>query len=63
MNLLTKYRLKKGPHANILVGPEGDYFVGLEGVSVTLLAYCSLYAKQKLVEERATTLRIPNGHK
>jgi hypothetical protein len=63
VHLLTVQRLKKGPRANILVGLEGDYFIGLAGVSSNLLAYHSPYAKQKLVDERATTLCIPNGYK
>jgi hypothetical protein len=61
--LLTVHRLKKGPRANVLVGLEGDYFIGLEGVSVNLLAYYSPYAKQKLVDERAKAFVVPNGYK
>ena len=61
--MLTTNRLKKGPKANVLIGPDGDRFIGLEGASVSLLAHFSSYAKQKLIVERAATLCIPNGSK
>lgn len=60
---LTAIRLKKGPKANILIGPNGDRFIGLEGASVNLLAHFSPYAQKKLIEERGTVLHIPNGCK
>jgi hypothetical protein len=55
--------LKKGPTATILIGSDGDRYVGLEGGSVSLLAHFSPLAKKKLVDERGTHLVIPNGSK
>ncbi|RMZ66461.1 hypothetical protein GMOD_00001797 [Pyrenophora seminiperda CCB06] len=55
--------LKKGRKASIMVGPDGNRFIALEGVSVNLLAYFSVTAHKKLVEERATVMMIPNGSK
>lgn len=63
MQRLTLDRLKKGPRANIIIGPDGDCFIGIEGVAVNLLAHFSPYAKQVLIDERATTLCIPDGAK
>ncbi|KAL6709351.1 hypothetical protein ACN47E_001758 [Coniothyrium glycines] len=55
--------LKKGPRTNILIGPDGDRFIGLEGTSSNLLAHFSHFAKKKLLEEGTTVLCIPNGSK
>jgi hypothetical protein len=55
--------LKKGPKTALLVGPDGDHFIAIEGASINLLAQFSPYAKKKLVEERNTTFCIPNGSK
>lgn len=60
---LISNRLKKGPRANILIGPDGGYHIGLEGVAVALLAHFSPYAKHVLVEECGTTLCVPDGSK
>jgi hypothetical protein len=62
-NYLTPNRLKKGPKANIVIGRDGDRFIGLEGASVNLLAHHSPYAKKKLLDEGATVLCIPDGPK
>ncbi|KAF1843123.1 uncharacterized protein K460DRAFT_418246 [Cucurbitaria berberidis CBS 394.84] len=56
-------QLKKGPKANIVVGPDGDRYIALENASTNLLAYFSPYAQKKLIEERGTILYIPNGSK
>ncbi|KAH5089878.1 hypothetical protein HBH71_155850 [Parastagonospora nodorum] len=55
--------LKKGPKASIIVGPDDDHFIGLEGVSISLISHFSPYAKKKLIEERTGKLCIPNGSK
>lgn len=60
---LTTSRLKKGPKTSVLVGPDGDHYIGLESVSVNLLAHFSPCAKTKLVEGRSASLCIPNGSK
>lgn len=46
-----------------MIGPEGDRFIGIEGASIDILAHFSPYAKKKLVDERASSLSIPNGSK
>jgi hypothetical protein len=61
--LLTKNSLKKGPKVNIVIGPDSNGYIGLEGVSINLLAHYSSYARKKLIDEHANTLRIPDGSK
>jgi hypothetical protein len=62
-NHLTLARLKNGPKANVIIGQDGDRFIGIEGASIWLLAHFSPYAKKKLLDERASNLSIPNGSK
>jgi hypothetical protein len=61
--MLIIERLKKGPRANIIVGPDGNRYIGLESASVKLLAHFSQTAQKKLVDERGAVLCIPNGNK
>jgi hypothetical protein len=60
---LTLARLKNGPKTNVMIGPDGDRFIGIEGASITLMAHFSPYATKKLLDERASNLCIPNGYK
>lgn len=60
---LTLASLKNGPKPNVIIGPDGDRFIGIEGASIWLLAHFSPYAKKKLLDERASNLSIPNGSK
>lgn len=53
-NQLTLSRLKNGPKANVVIGPDGDRFIGIEGASIKLLAHFSPYAKKKLFDEHAS---------
>lgn len=46
-----------------MIGPEGDFHIGLEGVAVNLLAYFSPSAKEALVDEGGTAICIPDGSK
>ncbi|KAI4641115.1 hypothetical protein J4E93_007993 [Alternaria ventricosa] len=65
-NQLTPKQLadfRKGPKANIVIGPDNNRYIGLESASVNLLAHFSPVARKKLIEERATVLTIPNGSK
>jgi hypothetical protein len=55
--------LKKGSKANVIIGPNGDRYIGIEGASINLLAYFSPHAKKKLQDEGATNLWIPDGSK
>lgn len=55
--------LTKGPKVTVILVPDDDRFVGLEGAAVDLLAHFLPYAHQKLIDERATTLYISNGYK
>jgi hypothetical protein len=50
-----------GPKVNVVIGPDGDRFISLEGASINLLAHFSPHAKKKLLDEGATNLCIPNG--
>jgi hypothetical protein len=61
--IITLLRLKKGPRTNIVIGPDNDRYIGLEGASIHLLAHFSPYAKKKLIDERSTVLTILNGSK
>jgi hypothetical protein len=56
-------RLKKGPRANVVIGPEGNHYIALEGASVNLLAHFSPTARNLLLESRGTVLIIPDGDK
>ncbi|KAI4915253.1 hypothetical protein J4E85_010377 [Alternaria conjuncta] len=65
-NQLTPKQLadfRKGPKANIVIGPDDNRYIGLESASVNLLAHFSPVARKKLIEERATVLTIPDGSK
>jgi hypothetical protein len=62
-NHLTSARLKNGPRVNVIIGPDGDRFIGIEGASINLMAHFSPYAKKTLLDERASTLSILNGSK
>ncbi|KAF2024937.1 hypothetical protein EK21DRAFT_117265 [Setomelanomma holmii] len=53
--------LKKGPKTNVVIGPKGDPIIGIEGVSIKLLAHFSPWAKKKLIDDKAVNLCIPNG--
>ncbi|EFQ94956.1 hypothetical protein PTT_07202 [Pyrenophora teres f. teres 0-1] len=55
--------LKTGRKANIMIGPKGNRYIALEGVSADLLAHFSGTAHKKLIEEKGTVLTIPNGSK
>jgi hypothetical protein len=55
--------LKKGPKTALLVRPDGDHFIAIEGASINLLAHFSPCAKKKLIEERNTTFCTPYGSK
>lgn len=62
-NRLTLARLKNRPKTSVIIGPDGDHFIGIEGASIHLMAHFSPYAKKKLLDERASNLCIPNGSK
>jgi hypothetical protein len=55
--------LKKGSKANVIIGPDGDCYIGIEGASINLLVHFSPHAKKELQDEGATNLWIPNGSK
>ncbi|KAF2275519.1 uncharacterized protein EI97DRAFT_77440 [Westerdykella ornata] len=56
-------KLKTGPRVNILVGPQDDQYIAVEGAYANVLSHYSELAKRTLSGYGVTRLWIPNASK